>query len=88
MTLDIVRLTQLSVRRAEGACRELRQALDQERALSASERSRLEPLIQAFEAEELLDLQADYCELFDRSRSLSLHLSSMSMAIVGSGARR
>jgi nitrate reductase delta subunit len=53
---------------------ELRQAIDQERALSATERSRLEPLIQALETEDLLDLQAEYSELFDRSRSLSLHL--------------
>ncbi|HET9398823.1 MAG TPA: nitrate reductase molybdenum cofactor assembly chaperone [Sphingomicrobium sp.] len=53
---------------------ELRQAIEQERALSATERSRLEPLIQALETDELLDLQADYSELFDRSRSLSLHL--------------
>lgn len=53
---------------------ELRQAIDQERALSATERNRLEPLIHALETEELLDLQAAYSELFDRSRSLSLHL--------------
>lgn len=53
---------------------DLRQAIDRERALSATERTRLEPLMQALETEELLDLQADYSELFDRSRSLSLHL--------------
>jgi nitrate reductase delta subunit len=53
---------------------ELRQAIDQERALSATEQGRLEPLIHALETEELLDLQSAYSELFDRSRSLSLHL--------------
>ncbi len=53
---------------------ELRETLEGERALSRAERRRLEPLLQRFEREELLDLQAAYSELFDRSRSLSLHL--------------
>jgi nitrate reductase delta subunit len=53
---------------------ELRMAIDEERALSAAERDRLEPLLRAMETDELLDLQAAYSELFDRSRSLSLHL--------------
>ena len=53
---------------------ELRETLDREQALSRSERRRLEPLLQSFESEELLDLQSAYSELFDRSRSLSLHL--------------
>ena len=53
---------------------ELRETLDREQALSRSERRRLEPLLQRFEQEDLLDLQAAYSELFDRSRSLSLHL--------------
>ena len=52
---------------------ELRETLDREQALSRSERRRLEPLLQRFEQEDLLDLQAAYSELFDRSRSLSLH---------------
>lgn len=53
---------------------ELRAALDQERSLPAADRDRLSPLLTALERDDLLDLQAAYCELFDRSRSLSLHL--------------
>jgi nitrate reductase delta subunit len=53
---------------------ELRTAINEEKALSASERDRLAPLLKALEEEELLELQAAYSELFDRSRSLSLHL--------------
>lgn len=34
----------------------------------------LEPLLDAIAADDLLDLQAGYSELFDRARSLSLHL--------------
>ena len=52
----------------------LRDTLAAEGALSRAERRRLEPLLRRFEGEELLDLQASYSELFDRSRSLSLHL--------------
>ena len=50
---------------------EVRQAL---RPLPGSAQARLEPLLQAFERDELLDLQSAYSELFDRSRALSLHL--------------
>jgi nitrate reductase delta subunit len=53
---------------------ELREALRSEGVISEDERDRLEPLLHALETEELLDLQAAYSELFDRSRSLSLHL--------------
>jgi nitrate reductase delta subunit len=53
---------------------ELRMAVADERALAVAERDRLEPLFRALEMDELLDLQAAYSELFDRSRSLSLHL--------------
>jgi nitrate reductase delta subunit len=53
---------------------ELRDAICGERALPAAGQARLEPLLHALEANELLDLQAAYSELFDRSRSLSLHL--------------
>lgn len=53
---------------------EIRAVLRQEQALPRKALERLEPLLQSFEREELLDLQADYSELFDRSRSLSLHL--------------
>ena len=53
---------------------ELRMAIDEEKALSAAERDRLEPLLRALATDDLLDLQSAYSELFDRSRSLSLHL--------------
>ena len=53
---------------------ELRDAMAREQALSPSERQRLEPLLRRLESSELLDLQSIYSELFDRSRSLSLHL--------------
>jgi nitrate reductase delta subunit len=53
---------------------DLRSAIEEEKALSATERDWLEPLLHSLEADELLDLQATYSELFDRSRSLSLHL--------------
>lgn len=54
--------------------REIREALDDETALAGAVRGRLAPLLNGLETRELLDLQADYCDLFDRSRSLSLHL--------------
>jgi nitrate reductase delta subunit len=53
---------------------DVRAALRAEAALPAEALARLEPLLRSFETEELLDLQADYSELFDHSRSLSLHL--------------
>ena len=53
---------------------EVRGAIGRDALLSSNDLSRLEPLLRQFEQEELLDLQAAYSELFDRSRSLSLHL--------------
>ena len=53
---------------------EIRGALRAEAALPAAAIDRLEPLLRSMETEELLDLQAAYSELFDRSRSLSLHV--------------
>lgn len=53
---------------------ELRSALQDEGTLRPGERAWLEPLLRSFESMDLLDLQAGYSELFDRSRSLSLHL--------------
>ena len=53
---------------------DIREALAAERALPRGARRRLEPLLASLERDELLDLQAAYSELFDRSRSLSLHL--------------
>jgi nitrate reductase delta subunit len=53
---------------------EIRAAIRAEAMLGAEQDTRLEPLLRSFETEDLLDLQAAYSELFDRSRSLSLHL--------------
>ena len=53
---------------------ELREALRGEGMLAAADRDRLDPLLRSLESDDLLDLQAGYSELFDRSRSLSLHL--------------
>lgn len=53
---------------------ELEEAFRSEHALARAERRRLEPLLSSFREHELLDLQSAYSELFDRSRSLSLHL--------------
>lgn len=53
---------------------DVRTALQAEAELAPAMRSRLESLLRAFENTDLLDLQAAYCELFDQSRVLSLHL--------------
>lgn len=53
---------------------DVREAMAQEGALPRAERRRLEPLLARLESADLLDVQSDYSELFDRSRSLSLHL--------------
>lgn len=53
---------------------EIRNAVLREGALGGAEHARLEPLLRLFDEKDLLDLQAAYSELFDRSRSLSLHL--------------
>lgn len=53
---------------------EVRDALVAEKALTPAALRALEPLLRSMETQELLDLQAEYSELFDRSRSLSLHL--------------
>lgn len=49
-------------------------AIEGERALGTRDRSRLARLLARFVQDDLLDLQSTYSELFDRSRSLSLHL--------------
>src|SRR5690606_30681836 len=49
-------------------------ALDRAAALSRGDGARLSALLARFARDELLDLQSVYSELFDRSRSLSLHL--------------
>ncbi|HWL70000.1 MAG TPA: nitrate reductase molybdenum cofactor assembly chaperone [Geminicoccus sp.] len=52
----------------------IREALHREAELPRDALARLEPLLGTFMTEDLFDLQARYCELFDGSRSLSLHL--------------
>ena len=58
----------------KAAIPEIREALSTEGALPRPARRRLDPLLARLEAGDLLDLQAAYSELFDRARSLSLHL--------------
>jgi nitrate reductase delta subunit len=53
---------------------ELRDVFHREGALARRNQEQLELLLGKLESDELLDLQSDYSELFDRSRSLSLHL--------------
>jgi len=53
---------------------EIREAIRAEGALAPGPLNRLDALIRSFETTDLLDLQSAYSELFDRSRSLSLHL--------------
>lgn len=58
----------------QGHIGEIRSGLRSEAALPAGVLDRLEPLLGSLESEDLFDVQAAYCELFDRSRALSLHL--------------
>ena len=53
---------------------EIREALAAGKALPRAALRRLEPLLRRLEADDLLESQATYTELFDRSRALSLHL--------------
>lgn len=53
---------------------EIRAAIRDEGTLPRVARKDMERLLSRFEQVDLLDLQAAYSELFDRSRSLSLHL--------------
>jgi nitrate reductase molybdenum cofactor assembly chaperone NarJ/NarW len=53
---------------------EIRSAIIREGVLSVAVFSRLESLLEQFRHRDVLELQAAYSELFDRSRSLSLHL--------------
>lgn len=53
---------------------EIRQAIAAERLLPPPASEGLEPLLTALERDDLFNLQADYTDLFDRSRKLSLHL--------------
>jgi nitrate reductase molybdenum cofactor assembly chaperone NarJ/NarW len=58
----------------QSAISELRDAIADEAALPQPQRKSLEKLLGAVETDDVLDRQASYSELFDRSRSLSLHL--------------
>jgi nitrate reductase delta subunit len=58
----------------QGGILEIRDALSGELSMPRAARRRLDPLLDRLERGDLLDLQAEYSELFDRSRSLSLHL--------------
>lgn len=53
---------------------EVREAMVLEGALPGSILAGMEPLLRRLEAWDLLDLQSEYSELFDRARKLSLHL--------------
>jgi len=57
-----------------GAAPELRNALDEESLLPPDARPLLDALIEDIAAGDVYDLQERYIELFDRTRSLSLHL--------------
>lgn len=58
----------------KAAIPEIRETIAAEAALPRPVRRRLEPLLERLASGDLLDLQAEYTELFDRGRSLSLHL--------------
>lgn len=58
----------------KAAIPEIREAISAEAALPRPVRRRLDPLLNRLASGELLDLQSEYTELFDRGRSLSLHL--------------
>jgi len=53
---------------------ELGKALDDERLLTGASRKALEPLFQSLTNEDIYDLQEEYVLLFDRTKTLSLHL--------------
>ena len=58
----------------QAAVPELRRALDEDGALPRAARDAVERLLCELETGDLLDLQERYVSLFDRVRSLSLHL--------------
>src|SRR5688500_10263536 len=53
---------------------EIRSVLRAEGILGAAELETLEPLLAQLATEDVYDLQERYIQLFDRTRSLSLHL--------------
>lgn len=52
----------------------LRAALDGEGLLTGAPRAALDPLLTSLETKDIYDLQESYVHLFDRTKSLSLHL--------------
>lgn len=58
----------------QAAIPEIRAALDQEERLPQKNRDRLERILEEIATGDLYDLQERYVLLFDRTRSLSLHL--------------
>jgi nitrate reductase delta subunit len=58
----------------QGAVRDLWFALDDDRLVPAEQRGALASFLRHLQNGDLLDLQSQYVDLFDRSRSLSLHL--------------
>ena len=58
----------------QGAARELIFALNEEKLLSARHRAAVGDLIENIAEADLLEAQSRYVDLFDRTRSLSLHL--------------
>ena len=56
------------------AAGELAATLDRDGVLTPAERQAMAPLLSALATRDLLDLQSDYVDLFDRVRSLSLNL--------------
>jgi nitrate reductase delta subunit len=53
---------------------EIREAIAREGVLPGAPRRALHPLLTELEGSDLIDLQEGYVDLFDRTRSLSLHL--------------
>ncbi len=53
---------------------EIRRAMRAERLAPVGVLDAMEPLLSGLQTDDLFDLQADYTDLFDRSRKLSLHL--------------
>jgi nitrate reductase delta subunit len=58
----------------QGAIAEIRAALDHEACLPQNDRDRLDRILEEITTGDLYDLQERYVLLFDRTRSLSLHL--------------
>lgn len=58
----------------QSAVPEMRRALDEEAWLPQKNRDRLDRILEEIKTGDLYDLQERYVLLFDRTRSLSLHL--------------